>query len=574
VADHGRSDSDEAISGEGERHSGTVRVSHEGTRPQEHEAAHGGPPLQAPTPDRILETVLQLNQQVHVEMHEEDIVHAYVESLQELFPERRFVVRLVGAGSTELSLAYATGRLRPDRRDRIEISRVTREQYGLDSGDVTSQGIELVEQYGPSFDDTSQGFDIPLVDGNRLMGVMGVEYRDEVTPPAQDPATIGQVAVQLGAALRNARLLRESVYLRDYLTKLLDHANAPIVVLGRHRQLRVVNQAFLALLGTHREDVLGMDFLQLLPESERNRLLPVFVNALRGRPTVNVELNIPRQDGGDARLAANVAAILSADGDVEGVIAIGRDLTEVRELEEQVIQAEKLATLGQLAAGVVHELNNPLTSISVYADYLLKKYLETTGDDSDAEKLRRIVQSADRILRFTRDLVTYARPSTEEPRFLSLHDELEQAVVFCEHILSEACATVDKRYAEQLPPVYGVKGQLHQVFINLITNAVHAMPEGAGHFVIETTVDDDENAQVLMKDNGSGIPPDDLARIFEPFFTTKGEGRGTGLGLSIVRNIVQQHGGDIHVDSAVGEGTTFKILLPLQSEPGSRPRPG
>src|SRR5690606_36675454 len=185
---------------------------------------------------------------------------------------------------------------------------------------------------------------------------------------------------------------------------LLDHANAPIVVIGREREIRVVNRAFLDDTGGDRERLHGRDFLSLLPETERQRILPVFIHALRGEPTGNFEVRVPRSGGVHSRLVINTASILAADGEIEGVIAIGRDLTELRELEEQVIQAEKLATLGQLAAGVVHELNNPLTSIAVYGEYLLRKSEQTGTDPSDVEKLRRIVESAERILRFTRDL--------------------------------------------------------------------------------------------------------------------------------------------------------------------------
>ncbi|MFW5920581.1 MAG: ATP-binding protein, partial [Polyangiales bacterium] len=519
------------------RSSGLSDLGGEGTEsgdyPRDQVQRHIDAALRTPPPGRVLDTVLRLSRQVGVEMRDEDIVHAYVEALRSLFPERLFAIRLLSFDDGNLSLAYATGRLDESRRDVLEISREALERHEIDEELMHEHRVQINDEYVPLFHGASRGFDVPMMDGSRLVGVLAVEYPDGHSEPADDRAVVGQIAVQLAASLRNARLMRESTYLRDYLGKLLDHANAPIIVIGRRRDIRVVNQAFLALTQRTREEMLGQDFVHLLPESERTRLLPVFVNALRGRPTSNFEINLPRLDGGSARIAANVASILSSDGEVEGVIAIGRDLTEVRELEEQVIQAEKLATLGQLAAGVVHELNNPLTSISVYGEYLLKTSERSDTEEGDVEKLRRIVESAERILRFTRDLVTYARPSTEEPQFLSIHDELEQAIVFCEHVLDEVGASVDKSYAEELPPIYGIKGQLHQVFINLITNACHAMPEGAGRLRIETTPVGDDQLRVRIQDNGRGVPPDDLARIFEPFFTTKGEGTGTGLGLSI-----------------------------------------
>lgn len=518
-------------------------------------------PLESPPPDRVLSVVLELARQVSVEMDDEEIVGGYVAALSGLLPGRRFAVRLASPETGRLSLAHATGRLLEERRQRPEVSREALIRHGLEvPGD--DDAVRVTEEWLPLFTEGALGFDVPMVDGDRIVGTLGVEYPPGVPEPPGDRHIAVQIGLLLASALRNARLLRESRYLRDYLGKLLEHANAPIVVIGKQRDIRVVNRAFLALTGLRRDELLGEDFVVFVPESDRARLLPVFTNALRGEPTTNFELRLPRADGTHARVSMNTASILSPAGDVEAVIAIGRDVTEVRELERQVIQAEKLATLGQLAAGVVHELNNPLTSISVYSDYLLKK-LETQGvEDRDLEKLRRIVQSAERILTFTRELIRYARPSTDPPTLVSVHDVLERSIVFCEHVIEEAGARIERDYAKGIRPVYAVEGQLHQVFINLITNACHAMPEGAGVLRFETAAGGEDHVAVRLADNGVGIPPELVDRVFEPFFSTKGEGKGTGLGLSIVRNIVHQHGGTIRVTSDVGRGTTFEILLP------------
>ena len=458
-----------------------------------------------------------------------------------------------------LRVVYATGRLRPETREQLRVSRDALVRHALE---LPLPGVTRSETYVPLFHADAAGFDVPVVDGPRFFGVLAVEYAPDVTPPARDATSVVPLVLQLAATLRNAQLYRESAYLRDYLAKLLESANAPIVVLTPDRTVGVVNRAFLALTGYTRESLLGRDFLEQLPEAERRRLLPVHAAALRGEATSNLELSIPRATSGFVRLSVNVASILSADGEVEGVIAVGRDLTEVRELEHQIIQAEKLATLGQLAAGVVHELNNPLTSITVYAEHLLRKNQRTEGDPTDSERLGRILEAAQRILNFTRDLVTYARPSAEEPREVSIETLLEQSVVFCEHLITERGVHVERHYAPALPTLQAVPSQLHQVFINLITNACHAMPEGAGKLVLETA---QEHAggpvTVRVRDNGGGIPSALLDRIFEPFYTTKSEGKGTGLGLSIVRNIVHQHRGDIGVESAPGAGTTFTVSL-------------
>jgi len=242
---------------------------------------------------------------------------------------------------------------------------------------------------------------------------------------------------------------------------------------------------------------------------------------------------------------------------------------EGHQREALLIQAEKLATLGQLAAGMVHELNNPLTSILAYTDFLTKKAsTRAPVDEQEREKLRRISESAQRMLRFTRDLVQYARPiDVRGPVVIS--SVIETALSFCEHLIEETKVTVDRRLGHGVLPVRGASEQLAQVFVNLFTNACHAMPHG-GKLIITTEVAADESwIRVGVEDTGHGIEGAMLSQVFEPFFTTKSDGRGSGLGLSIVKSIVEQHEGTIEVESDTSRGTRFLVTLPVAV--GDRP---
>ncbi len=524
--------------------------------------------LKSPSLDEVLNEFLALSRSVSLEMHDEEIVHAYVSSMLKLFPGRLFALRLFDSDTGELLLVYATGRLRGDRRDIIHVSARALEEQGL-TDPIPTPMLETTDSYVPLFHEDAQGFDVAIGNGRRVIGVLSVEYVPGQAMHEVDPPHIVPVALQLAAALRNARLLRESLYLRDYLTKLLEHANAPILVIGRKREIRVVNRALLTLTGFRRDELVGRDFTSLLDDEERSRLLPVLIAALRGQSATGVEVRVPSRHGGAVRLLMNTASVLSADGEVEGVIAIGRDLTEIRQLEQRIVHAEKLATVGQLAAGVVHELNNPLTSISVYSDYLLKQAeqtgLETPKANADALKLRRIRESADRILRFTRELLAYARPTPEEPRFLDVPQLIGRSLEYCDYLLTERGVQVEIDCHEDLEPMLGVASQLQQVLVNLITNACHAMPEGAGQLRVSASPGEAGKVEIRITDNGSGIAADHLERIFEPFFTTKGEGHGTGLGLSIVRNIVELHEGSIDIESQLGSGTTFVLTFSSRS---------
>ena len=235
-------------------------------------------------------------------------------------------------------------------------------------------------------------------------------------------------------------------------------------------------------------------------------------------------------------------------------------------LQAQVIQTEKLASLGQIVAGVVHELNNPLTSIIAYSDYLTKKLGKDANANlsEDAERVRRIGEAAERILKFTRDLVAYARPTGDSRGPVHLQEVIERALLFCEHEFADGRVEVERDFSEPLPLLVGIPGQLTQVFVNLFTNAAHAMGERGGVLHIGVrTADSGETLRIDVSDTGNGIPTEAMPQIFEPFFTTKNDGRGTGLGLSIVRGILDAHGGTIQVSSAEGQGTHFTLTLPV-----------
>ncbi|XYH96024.1 sensor histidine kinase [Sorangium sp. So ce1128] len=292
------------------------------------------------------------------------------------------------------------------------------------------------------------------------------------------------------------------------------------------------------------------------------RLLPEFAceRAVTIEPEGRSSVHIAADDAGYLD-SAPIQALVD-----RLVLALRITIREARaqqSLRDQIIQAEKLASLGKMAAGVVHELNNPLTSILAYSEYLRRKGERSGFDPSDIERLARINEAADRIRRFSRDLIAYSRPSTEKPGAVSLHDIIERALVFCEHLLEQTGVTVEKCFGE-IPPVHGVIDPLTQVFVNLFTNAAHAMQEHGGCLGIATAMSpNDGYITVTIQDEGHGINAEHLPRIFDPFFTTKTDGTGTGLGLSIVRNIVASHGGAISAAARAPRGTAFYLDLPV-----------
>jgi len=244
---------------------------------------------------------------------------------------------------------------------------------------------------------------------------------------------------------------------------------------------------------------------------------------------------------------------------------IGALEAAIEEREAMLVQGNKLASLGQLAAGMVHEINNPLTSILAYTDFLSKR-ASAREDAEDVERLRRIGESAHRMLRLSRDIVSYARPSSSIAQPLVVSAVIEQALGFCEHLFEECGVEVERAFGSGVLPVRGHPEQLAQVFVNLFTNACHAMPETGGRLVVTTELaEGDARVRIVVADNGAGISNANLPRVFLPFFTTKDEKHGTGLGLAIVKRIVESHDGQVEVESS-DKGTRFFIHLPAARE--------
>lgn len=295
-------------------------------------------------------------------------------------------------------------------------------------------------------------------------------------------------------------------------------------------------------------------------------------------------LPLPDVDGSTLHVARDTAPI--EDGSIDHTIARrARDIAnsgmsaadlieagappsqDIGRLRSQLIQAEKLSSLGHIVAGVVHELANPLTSIVAYADYLGRKARAGGDAPEDIERIDRIGEAAERILKFSRDLVAYARPADEAPSPVSIHDVIDRAAVFCEHEFSRHNVQLVRHYGADLPPVRGKPSPLTQIFVNLFTNSSHAMADHGGRISVGTALGEAPGTLVIeVMDTGVGIHQDALDRVFEPFFTTKEKGRGTGLGLAIVNEIVKAHSGSIRARSTPGEGTTFNILLPVFRE--------
>jgi signal transduction histidine kinase len=257
-----------------------------------------------------------------------------------------------------------------------------------------------------------------------------------------------------------------------------------------------------------------------------------------------------------------IAPLVTRKFSVVGRLIIMDDITERVELEAQLSQADKLSSVGLLAAGVAHEVNTPLAVISSYAQMLSK---QLQGDNQKSALLDKITRQTFRASEIVNNLLNFSRTSATEFAEVDVNRVISDTLNLLEHQLKIAKVRVDEDLATHLPAIQGNAGRLQQVFLNLFLNAKDAMPHG-GTLRINTF--NGEGVNVMISDTGSGIAQEHIQRIYDPFFTTKtsaqdGQRRGTGLGLSVTYGIIQEHAGKIRVESAPQEGTTFYLEFPL-----------
>jgi two-component system NtrC family sensor kinase len=277
-----------------------------------------------------------------------------------------------------------------------------------------------------------------------------------------------------------------------------------------------------------------------------------------------------RRDGSQFPATVALSFIRQDNGAPIGQVLSVRNLTDERRIAEQLRQSEKLAALGELVAGVAHELNNPLAGISAFAQLLLEE--ELSADQRESARL--IKREADRAVGVIRDLLLFSRKAGPSVGPVDLNALVQLTVRLRAYSLRSSGVEVETDLDPSLPELSGDDQKLQQVILNLIVNAEYAMRRTATKRLVIRTVREGDTVVAEVSDTGTGMSDETLQRVFEPFFTTKPAGDGTGLGLSVSYGIIEAHGGIITVDSAPGRGTTFRIVLPVprtQSETRGRP---
>ncbi|MFZ4620876.1 MAG: PAS domain S-box protein [Bacteroidota bacterium] len=336
----------------------------------------------------------------------------------------------------------------------------------------------------------------------------------------------------------------------------------PIQITSTEGKMIYVNPAFEHITGYSREELIGQNPNKLNSGKHGKEFWKkVWLKINAGQQWVGQIQN--RKKNGELFYSELVISpIVDEQHAVIGFLGAHRDITDQKILERQVVRSQKMETFGTLAAGIAHEVGNPLTSISSLVQVVQRQ----TEDDFVQEKLELVKNQINRIAKIIRELVDFSRPSTHEVKDVSINLVVREALNIVQYGKKARSIKLNVALEENLPFVLAVHDQVLQVFLNILMNAVDASMGNPDSSISILTKQSDEKVEITISDNGTGIAEHHLGKVFDPFFTTKEVGKGTGLGLWVSLGIIRNFGGDIHVESELGKGTTFNVRLPKKGE--------
>lgn len=491
--------------------------------------------------------------------NEEQLIRITANTLKAIFNGYYYCIRLFSESEKRITSVIAEGPVLHPELKVIKIKESTARKMGLlRAPDLFSGLIEYTEKYHHIFKETIDGTGTPIVYKGELLGLINLESPSGFLRP-EDKLLMILFANQLAVSVNNIRLLDRTERYRKFLYGTIDNAGVYIAVVDAEGRVVLINRFFKERINKEFREIIGQIVTTFFPASERLKLYRAFLR-LKNENSDRVNLSLLfRQEGQDINLNMTLTPLRDESKDLQYIVAIGVDVTELLDLKSQYEGARKLATLGEFVSQISHELNNPITSIKVYAEYIKKRLSSENFSINDLkERVERIENTIDRIQYFVKSIVTYAKPFSENRERVRLSNLFNQALYFCQYLIEkreiETIISVEQEIFLTCYP-----NQLLQAIVNLITNAIQAMPDG-GRLTVEGKKVD--NAVIItVSDTGKGMSEDVKKRIFEPFFSTRKAEGGVGLGLTIVKNAIDAHNGTIEVESEEGKGTTFRIII-------------
>ena len=511
-----------------------------------------------------------------------DYRRTLLESVRELTSERHLdrlldqvtarLAETLGVDRVAVFLAGETGGFRLVKSRGItypgtlDLSFLDPQRSELEKGylffDSVKRAFDLPASAQATIEQLDLHYYLPFKVKERTLGYLGLgKTRQGDFLSSEDVDLLQTTSSTVAIALENARLYeslereaRQVQQLRDYSENIIESISVGLLASNLERRVESWNSGMEKLYGLPRAEIMGKRLEEIFPAE----LLAELAQDGEPRRTLNL-YKFPLRTADDRHLIVNVSTtpLFGKDNEVIGRLLIFNDITERVDLENQLIQAEKLSSIGLLAAGVAHEVNTPLAVIASQAQLLMR---QGVADESQGRTIDKIIKQSFRASEIVNNLLKFSRVSGSEYAELDLNKVIRETLSLVDPMLRASKISLNAQLSSSVPSVYGNQGKLQQVFMNLIMNARDAMPRG-GELTLATECEN-SSVHVEVTDNGVGIPPDNLAKIFDPFFTTKGTSRGTGLGLAVTYGIIREHSGKIQVLSAVGRGTTFKLEFP------------
>lgn len=369
---------------------------------------------------------------------------------------------------------------------------------------------------------------------------------------------IGFAGVILLSLAQSYRATKASLSrIKAFSDNLVENIPIGLIAINDQRKIASFNHVAEFTLGLSAEKLIGQDAVKVLPVE----LLQQIDTLDAGSSLIEKEIECSTQKGKRIPLEVGAQSLRDADGNLFGYVLLFKDLSEIRALRREIARNQRLASVGRLAAGVAHEIRNPLSSIKGLATYFKERYQDKLDDQQIANIM---IQEVDRLNRVVGQLLDFARPIKISKKPISMQALIEDSLKLVERQASEKNIKIETRFPAQMDPVSVDPDRLNQVLLNLYLNAIDSMEAGGRLAIIIPNSQPTHNTEIKIMDDGTGISQEDLTHIFDPYFTTKAT--GTGLGLAIVHNIVDAHGGKVTVESHPGRGTTFTISLPLTAK--------
>src|SRR5262245_6070552 len=382
---------------------------------------------------------------------------------------------------------------------------------------------------------------------------------------SEDVELLMTIAGYVAIAIENSKLY-ESIHekaeelrrLKDYNESIVESISVGVAVIGLDDRIEGWNTKMESLMGLGRAEAIGTCLADHFPRNLIDAIHSRTKPSLNGGSDALKLYKFPLGVNTDTLVVdITLTPLFGRRGEVSGQLMILDDKTERVKLEDQLIQSEKLTSIGLLAAGVAHEVNTPLAVVSSYSQMLYKQLHE---DDPKGKILDKIIKQSFRASEIVNSLLNFSRTSGSEFRLVDLHTVVGDTLSLLEHQFKTSKVRAKREFSSTAPQVFGNQGKLQQVFLNLFINAKDAMPDG-GELLVRTS-SQDSVFRIEVLDTGVGIAEEHLKKVYDPFFTTKELGRGTGLGLSVTYGIIQEHSGKISVDSKPGQGTCFTLEFP------------